>query len=104
MRGLRPSRAVGGCAWTASRMTRLRVPVLTRFFDCLYIDWARFSRAFTFLPVLAVMKASGMYDIERKACWTTIAYLLIAAEALAPASATMRSHLLTTKMQGLYCL
>ena len=27
---------------------------------CLYIDWARFSSALTFLPVLAVMKASGM--------------------------------------------
>src|SRR5918993_1516741 len=100
MRAARLPTAPGGCACTASWRIRFRVPVLTRPCACLYIDWARFSSALTFLPVCAVMKASGMYDIERNECWTIWAYLRIIPEPSVVGSEAIRSHLLTVKMHG----
>src|SRR4051812_38396173 len=100
MRAGRFSRTAGGCASIVSRRTRLSAPVLTRLCACLYIDWVRFSSALTFLPVLAVMNASGVYGIDRKECCIQLAYLWV----LTPAgSSAIRSHLLIVNTQGLYC-
>ena len=56
------------------------------------------------LRVLAVMNAKGAYGIVRKACWTPLATLFIASTDGPSGLAVMRSHLLMTKTQGLYCL
>ena len=95
----------GGCASTASRRTRFRVPVLTRLLACLNIDCARFSSALTFLPVLrgderqrhVRHRAEGVLDRDR---------ILAHHRRRRPSvpSPIIRSHLLTVKMQGLYCL